>query len=202
MGEARGIGIQAGQGHAATKGLDDLLGVDMEIHHGRGFGSNGVGVDGDCTRFQVAMQLVQVGTQEKRSVVEHVVPAIAEGVAGYFFPTDADAAPSHGFGVYAELLKDPDDPAEGVVSAVAGAGFNECVIQVPEVVKDRPASGDAACEGDIVVGHGGQVAFQPGILVLSDDDAVLRAPEEGTGFAAVEEGILGSEIPVCIQALG
>jgi hypothetical protein len=202
MGESRGIDIQAGQGHAAAEGLDDLLGVEVEIHHGRGFGSNGVGVDGDCTRCQVEMQLVQVGTQEKCAVVEHVVPAIAEGVTGYFFPTDADAAPAHGFGVYAELLQDPDDPVEGVVRAVAGAGFNECVIQVPEIVIDRSAAGDAACEGDIVVGHGGQVAFQPGILVLSDDDAVLRAPEEGAGFAAVEEGVLGSEIPVCVQALG
>jgi len=198
----RRIEIQAGQGHAAPEGLDDFLGVDMEIHYGSGFGSDGMGVDDAFPGCQVATQPVEVGAQEQRAVVEYVVPAVAEGVSGDFLSPNADAAPAHGFSVYAELLQDLDDSIEGVIGAVADAGFDECIIQVPEIVKDRSAAGDTACEGDIVVSHGGQVAFQPGILVLPDDDGVFRAPEEGAGFAAVEEGILGGEIPVCVQALG
>ena len=117
-------------------------------------------------------------------MVQDAVPGYPLGRAGDLSPLHKNVVAAGGLRIQAQGLQGLHDgagePLHGQLLRIAQVG-DEGIIQIPQIVIHRAASGGPAHHMDAVLLHEGPVDLRLRVLILANDDGVVVLPQQQIG---------------------
>ena len=134
-------------------------------------GIDALGLDFLRGDMEIAGEAGKIRMEEQRAMVHAVIPPGTEGVARKFLFFHGDIVAPAELRIDPQLFYCLENHIHLLFQTIDILCGEKGEVQVPQVVIDGAAAGNAPGQPDAVPFHGGKVAFLPGILVFSDDDA-------------------------------
>ena len=144
-------------------------------------------------------ECLQVYVPHEGTVDDYTVPAHALGITGAFAAVQHEVVAPAAFHFCPHTLQGGGNQVQGMLHAVDGAGYG--IVEVSQVVIDRPAAGDAPRQADAVLLQVGEVYLGIDALVLAHNHGRRVLPQaKRLAGELLQQELVVRHVPVRVGA--